>query len=749
MAREELPAHSDPTTRRFDREAAPMDYSKEAMRAEFGRRQLWIRDMLKTETHTGFAIYDAQLDTNTSILALDIGMTHQTKEDIPQLGARGTAGKLLISLTREEAGRIEDGMGQVTEWFESEKFRKNAPSLLFSKYGVRSMKRLEQAMRARVCEGIVDEKIRQATAVDVEWHGFGGSTIAIEQTARNTMTKWTDGDPNSHRIKAVLSIMGSEKTRVNDPMKGTFDYHLEKHGKRQVQHATRELMAFVTQRKQARPELEYQTVRHLMFNGHSMGGEIAFALALEEDTFLPQLTHAEYAVDPSLDVFYLLNTPVTVGAKYDRSAVPLLGGWAGLLLKIGAYSPAPYATMRLAQGAGIAKLVHDRFFKPNARHLYELAAHLEQMRLDPLYVAQCVKDLNRAPDMRKLVNGNRALLNKIISERRMAAVIAQSDIILNPEKQFEALFDLDIPVFSLPGEDHYLYEQHKKLITTLQTKNVDLYQSLITDWLVNSETPRLFGKPVPYLRELRRRLERSWKIESYQPILELLFSPYFNVIDPIHDSALRRARSKVRSLIGRFFAENGWSFMASAEAFPLVTVIDERYAGDEKGDLIRNSRVIKEAIQAFTRYTPLLCVVDQTPTVVSNTLLNTTALPTMPANGTNAQEAAKRDGMSMILERNLIYLMHDHNALSAMGMSKFAEGLLEGGLRLPRMPQRIDGSQTAVERLARHLDTMVHVRDLPPYDMLALYRTLANLLVDYVEEINGLGATPIQELAMK
>ncbi len=731
MAREEQPATAELTTRRFDRESAPMDYSNEAMREAFGRRQLWIQDMLKTETHTGFTVYDAHLDANTSILAVDIGMAHQTKNDIQEYGARGTAGKLLISLTRAEAQEVQDGLGQIDELLKGKNFRKNAPTYLFPRHGVRSYERLAQSLRAKACQSMIDQKIRDATSLDVEWHGFGGSSIAIEQTARNTMTKWTDDNPNSHRIKAVLSIMGAEKTRVNDPVWGVFPYHLEEHGKRQVQYATHELLDYVTTRKRENLEKRYANIQHLMLNGHSMGGEIAYAIALDEDSFRPQLLSSGYAVDANLDMSYLLNTPVTVGAKYDRSAVPLLGGWGGFLLKLGANKLAPYTTMRAGEFAGLVKLAHNKFFTPNTRHLYELAAHMKQMHIDPLYVAQCVYDLNRAPDMRALVDGNRPVLNKIISEGRMAAVIAQSDIILNPDKQFEALFDLDIPVFSLPGEDHYLYEQHQKLVTALQTKNLTLYSSLLNDWLIRSEVRRVFLDPIPYLTAVKDQLQETDAIESYKPLFELVFRRK----DPIHTRALRKTREKLRKLIGKFFVENGWTFLSHEEALPITAVVENRYGQSEDARQMLASPVIAHIQSVFSRYYALLSVFDNAPATVTDAFLAATGLTTNTQDVIPGGRLPDSLRWGLLLQRNLTYLLHHQNALSAVGMSEFAQQILESGMPLPRTRDWTE-PRTAPQRLFDHLSEMTHHSDTAPAKALAMYQALAHLIVDYVEELN-------------
>ncbi len=731
MAAEERPATMDATTRRFDRESAPMDYSAEAMKEAFGRRHLWIQDMLRNQSHSGFEAYDAQLDMTTSILAVDIGMAHQTKDDIDAFGARGTTGKILLSLTRNEATDLDARLRGVTEFLTEANVRKNAPEVLFPQYGVASFDRLDQAMRAKEAQEILDRKMRQANGLDIEWHGFGGSAIAIEQTARNTMIKWTDEDASSHRVKAILSIMGSEKTRVNDRMWGVYGYHLEEHGKNQVKHATRELLSYITNRKRARQDKDHQNIQHLMLNGHSMGGEIAFAIALDEDAFLPELLAEDYALDERLDIFYLLNTPVTSGAKQDRSAVPLLGGWGGFLLKLGANKLIPYSTMRAGELAGVVKLAHNKFFTPNARHLYELAAHMAQMHLDPLYVAQCVRDLNRAPDMRDLVNGNRAVLQKIIAQRRIAAVIAQSDIILNPEKQFVALFDLDIPVFSLPGEDHYLFEQHQKIIHTLQTKDVDLYKTIIADWLSGSSVQRMLRKPTPYLMEVQRALRQNASIEVYHPLLERVLS----VRDPAHEWHLKRARMKLRKLIGRFFAENGWTFIAHKEVFPLQSAIEERFSANGDAQTILDSKPVSKIASIFSRYYALMSVIDHAPTTISDTFLTSTGLPIDTRPYQNGEKLPMETAMGVLLQRNLMHVMHHRNALSAMGMSEFAQEVMENSLRLPH--KNWTEARTATQRLVDHLQLMIQHQESTPPDALALYRELAYHIADYLYEIQG------------
>ncbi len=735
MAIEERPAVDDIITRRFDREAAPMDYSTEAMREAFGRRQLWIDDMLRDKTHTGLTVYDAQLDITTSILAVDIGMAHQTKEDICSFGTRGTVGKVLLSLTRDEATDLEARLAGVSYFLAEANVRKNAQEVLFPQYGVSSFDRLAQAMRAKESQEVLDRKMRQATGVDIEWHGFGGSAIAIEQTARNTMIKWTDEDESSHRVKAILSIMGSEKTRVNDPVWGVYDYCLEEHGKNQVKHATRELLSYITTRKRARDDKSYENISHLMLNGHSMGGEIAFAIALDEDTFLPELLAEEYALDERLEIFYLLNTPVTIGAKGDPNAVPLLGGWGGSLLKLGANKLAPYSTMRAGELVGLVRLAHNKFFTPNARHLYELAAHMAQMHLDPLYVAQCVRDLNRAPDMRDLVNGNRAVLEQIIAQRRIAAIIAQADIILNPDKQFDALFDLDIPVFSLPGEDHYLYEQHQKIIHTLQTKNVDLYRSIINDWLAGSSVKRFLWKQMPYLTAVRDVIRSNVSIELYHPLLERVFSGK----DPVHAWHLKRVRSRVRKLIGRFFAENGWTFIEHAQFFPLKAAIEERFSANGDAKDIMDSDPVRRITSAFSGYYALMPVVDGAPTTITDTFLKATDLPTNTSPYGEGQGIPMETAMGILLQRNLMHLMHHRNLLSGMGMSEFAQLALETNQRLPRKDW--NEARTATQRLVDHLEGMVQLQESSPAHALEVYRKLAYLIADYMYEINGRSAS--------
>ena len=89
--------------------------------------------------------------------------------------------------------------------------------------------------KAQSAERLFSQKVEQATAIDHEWHGFGGSVISIRKAAQRSLVKWSDKYENTHRIKVLWSIMGSEKTRAKPRHGGYTKYTLEHHGKHQVE----------------------------------------------------------------------------------------------------------------------------------------------------------------------------------------------------------------------------------------------------------------------------------------------------------------------------------------------------------------------------------------------------------------------------------------------------------------------------------------------------------------------------------
>lgn len=679
----------------------------------FADRQVWIQETLARETHTPFTVYGASVDTDHDVLALDAGLVHQSGEDLRDLGARMTTAKVLLTIPHEEAMQLSRDLTEaddLVKLFQTDDVhRANAQNYLFDQYRVSSFEGLRQAMRASRAQQYADRAMARATTIDYKWHGFGGSPIAIEQAARNTLPRWDENRPQTHRVKVLLGIMGCENTRIRKPLGGTFAYRLETHGQNQVTHAIEEFILWTASRKQEahdrHPDEPIKKIQAITFDGHSMGGHIAFSLALKDAQLNKMLGHFSEIISDNTRRLYIMNAPLTVGARFNRKAVLLLQGW-GSLIQLGSAIPGSGYVMQAAEQTKLMDFIHDQFFKsPDNRHAYELASHLVQAGMDPGYIAQCSKSLYQATKLTTIARGRMDVVHDLVAKKQLVATVGQSDIILNPEEQFLDLTTLNIPIFSIPEEDHYLTQQ--TIIQALLTDRASIMKGHLANWLTKFRVPVGHDTDLPYAEAIALAAEGALRHQRKGKLARALTT------NPFTDNPYKH----FVKLLHRYYVENGWTILLRDDAFPikqaiLLTVKDNRVT-----EQINSSEFIKGVRTSMLGFKGVLSVFPNAPDLMLTVLRKASGIERYSAE-------------DQLLIREMQKIMHLANMYSPHGIHTIAANLSELMAAIPSTSSETRDELIAHIRSMGKYEKTVQIGDGPQ-----LYATLLPHVVAYAREI--------------
>jgi pimeloyl-ACP methyl ester carboxylesterase len=507
-----------------------VDVKKKEVAALLADRQEWIAPSLERQKERGFQAHDASVElfeTETEkygVVMID-GIDVYRADEQNTFGAKAAIDRKLLKLDYDTAKQLQSQFDLVDITFKSYHgtpfersiltfARETYPQAGFddiSQITPEHMRTLVRRQKTALAEAFITPYLVETTAIDINYGGFGHSIQSLTKIARETMHVWSNGETgkiDTHRMMVIVGYMGSEKVRTTDTHGRVFDYDLETHGPAQIKDAVLQTQRWMQGKKteMARYGL-CADLREVTINGHSMGGYTAIMLASEA----PDIRKQIHAISPSVSrLFFMANTPVTVGWNEDHTAVTLLDGPYGSLLQLGA-AVVPEVSMPIANTVNLVKLVHSHYMPEGDRVLEPLAAHLALAELDPLYIVQCTRSLKKAPALTRILTPEqRKNISDLTHRGELVSLVSEEDVILFSKAQERDLMELRIPILTMHTPHyHDLYDT----VRAIQTGDTDGYITYV-------------AKTIADVQEIENSVTnyRSWqeKMDEYDARIRMI-----------------------------------------------------------------------------------------------------------------------------------------------------------------------------------------------------------------------------------